>query len=367
MLGAQRKGKIINMKVAVILGDNIHRAPYYYRYEKWLCDNHIDFDVIMWNREKVKENCKGNLIEFIMADEGNNKNPLKVFKFFAFSHFVKKTVKKNIYDKVIFLGLTGCAVTLEIAFFKKYYNRKYWLDIRDYHYEWFKPYYWLEKQAIDNAYFVALSSKGFERFLPKHAYGYIHNIDPNMKDICAKFAKTSSDRIRISFIGNVRYYNENVALINSLKNDDRFLLQYFGPGSKKIAEYCKDNNIENVHFEGPFKAEQTRGFYEKTDIINNVYGNTTLETLTALSNKLYYSIYLRLPIMVSPGTFMETVCKPYNIAVSYINCEDFADRLFEWYCFRIKSGADLDYQNLQREVEQEDIAVQERFVEFIAK
>ena len=69
--------------------------------------------------------------------------------------------------------------------------------------------------------------------------------------------------------------------------------------------------------------------------------------------------------MVSPDTFMETVCKPYNIAVSYINHKDFADRLFDWYCSHKDVDTDLGYQNLQFKVEQEDAVVQQRFVEFI--
>ncbi len=353
------------MKVAVVLGDNIHCAPYYYRYEKWLCDNAIDFDVIMWNRDGTEEKCQGKLMEFVMADQGNNKNPFKIYKFFAFASFAKKVIKGNNYDKIIFLGFTGCAVTLKSSFYKKRYKGQYWLDIRDYHYEWFKPYYRLEKRAIENAHFVAISSKGFESFLPEHEYGYIHNIDPNIDKICQSFVKSDSKKIRISFIGRVRYYDENIALINSLKNDSRFVLQYYGPGSEKIEEYCKKNNIENVEFAGAFESWKTGSFYEKTDVINNVYGNTAMETLTALSNKLYYSIYLKIPIMVSSGTYMEEICKPYDTAIAYRDEESFADNLYAWYNSYVAQDNAANYELLQHKVEQEDSEVQRRFVYFI--
>ena len=352
-------------RIAVVLGCNIHWAPYYYKYEQILNENNCEFDVILWNRENINENIKENLIQFNMADISNNHNPRKVFKFFAFAKFVKKVIKNGDYEKIIFLGLQGCSLPLNASFFSKHFKDKYWLDIRDYHYEWFKPYYLLEKRVINDSYYTVISSKGFERFLPAHEYGHIHNIDPMMKSILANYNHVNSDVIRISFVGNVRYFDENVAILKHLGNDGRFCLQYFGPGIEKIKTYCNENNIKNVKFEGAFPRERTQHLYEITDIINNVYGNYLTETQTALSNKLYYAIYLKMPILVSSNTYMEEVSRQYGFSYSFTDNENFADGLYNWYMKIKMKEAIPDFKGIRDLVESEESMTKDRLEKFI--
>ena len=356
---------MMNNRIAVVLGCNIHWAPYYYRYEKLLLQNKVDFDVIMWNREGRKEKIKGNLLEFSVPDTSNDHNPRKVGKFFSYANFVRKMIKNGNYSKVVFLGLQGCALTLNAGFFSHQYKRQYWVDIRDYHYEWFKPYYMLEKLAIDNSFYAVISSSGFEEFLPPHKYGKIHNIDPMMEDIVSKYSPIKSEKIRISFIGNVRYYDENVRIIDRLGNDDRFVLQYFGPGGEQLGAYCKDHGIYNVHFEGAFDQDKTRELYEKTDIINNVYGNRLVETKTALSNKLYYSLYLELPILVSPNTYMEKISKDKSFSISFQDTVDFADKLYLWYENFQRNKPVRGFETLRAEIEENEHNWIDKFQGFI--
>ena len=319
------------MKVALVLGCNIHWTPYYYLYERMLASKSIPFDLIIWNRELLKEESLGNVIPFNLPDVSSSKDPKKFYKFLLFARFVKETVKKNKYDKIVFLGLQGCALPLRALFYVTKYKYKYWIDIRDYHYEWFKPYYLLEKVAIHYAKEAAISSEGFKTFLPKERYIHVHNVDPDIVELRRKYKKNKSERIRICFIGNVRYLEENKKLLEIFKNDDRFELQYNGNGSEVIREYCSKNNIYNVAFSPSFPREETIKYYNNTDIINNIYGNTSLETTTALSNKLYYSIYLGIPIIVSSGTYMEQFCKKYGFGIAFKEDPSFKEELYEWY------------------------------------
>ena len=247
-------------KIAVVLGSNIHWAPYFYKYESIFSKKNINFDLILWNREGLNENTIGNIISYNKKDKSCDHNFFKVFKFFAFARFTKKVIKNNKYEKIVFLGLHGCAPVLNVRYFSNNYKQKFWLDIRDYHYEWFKPYYNLEKKLINNSYKTVISSTGFKKFLPSFNYGVVHNIDSNIETIFKNFKKIPSEKIRISFIGNVRYYEENVKLLNLLKNDDRFVLQYFGANSNHLMDYCTKNNILNVEFYGRFPYEKTIDF-----------------------------------------------------------------------------------------------------------
>lgn len=351
------------MKLAVVLGCNIHWTPYYYLYERLIKSKSINFDLIIWNRENLVEKSLGRVIPFNLKDQSCDNNPRKVYKFFLFANFVKKIVEKNKYDKIVFLGLQGCALPLNAFYFSKNYKNMYWIDVRDYHYEWFKPYYMLEKYAIHNAKRVSISSEGFKSFLPKEDYIHVHNVDPDIEMVCRKYLKKANSKIRISFIGNVRYLEENKKLVDVFANDKRFILQFIGNGSELIGNYCKTKGIENIVIIPKFPREKTIDYYNETDIINNIYGNKTLETKTALSNKLYYSIFLKIPIIVSEGTYMSRFCSRYGFGISFKDNKNFKNELYEWY-LKINKNKEI-YEKAQQLVSEENETFEKHFVSFL--
>ena len=349
--------------VAIVLGSNIHWAPYYYKYEKLLKEQGKKFDLIIWNREGINEDngaCK--VISFNVKDVSNNKNPFKVFKFILFTRFVCRTLKKERYKKVIFLGTHGCAPIFGAYFLKTKYFKRYWLDIRDYQYEWFTPFFYLEKLAIKNSYNTAISSVGYKRFLPTYNYINVHNVDPNMDNVIKQYKKKDDNRIRISFIGNVRYLEECIKVVNVFKNDTRFLLQFFGSGSEKIEKYCHENNIKNTRFHGRFKLCETVHFYNITDIVNNVYGNDSIGLTTALSNKLYYCLSLKIPILVSEGTYTEEFSKKYGFGFVFRNEKNYPDQLYYEYTSKLQKP---EYGEAWKTVLQEEHIFYEEFIKFV--
>lgn len=354
-------------EIVIVLGSNTHFAPYYYKYEKMLIERRIPFDLIIWDRERSNETTKANnIIRFTLKDKGNNGNFLKIYKFFAFSRFVQKVIKARKYKKIIFLGLSGCAPTLGVHFYAQFYKNACWLDIRDHQYEWFKPYFKMEEKLIKSTFCTVISSRGFVSFLPKWDYTMVHNVDANMDAIVKNIVRQAEDKIRISFIGHVRYYSENIAFINSLANDDRFLIQYYGPGSDDLQRYCTKYKINNVVFENRrFDFKDTIFFYSKTDMINNIYGNARIETRTALSNKLYYSIYLQMPIIVSPNTYMEKVTSKYGFGISFNSSSNFADELYSFYYSVCLKKRDSLYAEAKKMVEEDECLFLRKFNAFL--
>lgn len=350
-------------KVCIVLPCNIHAAPYYYKYEKILKELNVNFDLIIWNREQIREETSANIISFNVKDIPNSGEKKKIINYFKFSFFVKKRLKEVKYQKVIFLSTSAATVALLSVFLKKRYKDKFWIDIRDYSFEWFLPYKQALSIAINNSYLTTISSKGFEEFLPKYDYLVTHNVDlPTINKVIERkrneLTKLDHESIKISFIGNIRYFNENTKILNIFKNDKRFTLQYFGTQSELLQEYCEQNGIENVKFKGRFNPEETWFYYMKTDIINNVYGNDSMELTTALSNKLYYAAGLNIPILVSPNTYMQTVSEKYNLGYTF-NTDDINmnDKLYDWYINREKSEGEIfmksvliDYTDFEREI-----------------
>lgn len=351
------------MKAAVVLSCNLHWAPYYSRYERLLNDSGVPFDLILWNREGIEEKTTANLIEFRLPDETNNGSSKKVLKFLKYAAFVKKQLKKTRYDRVVFCGTYAGVPAFLADFLKKRYRGKYWIDMRDLTYEQVSFFAKLENTAIRNSYQTVVSSKGYLPYLAEDSVGFIHNIDPTMDEIYPKFCKTPSDRIRISYIGNIAYWDSCKEMIDVLANDDRFVMNFVGPNHEPVKEYCEKNGIRNVSFHGRFPREDTVLFYNDTDIIFNLYGSGTRNVKTALSNKLYYGMRFRLPVLVNAGTYMEEIIRKYHIGFVFENTRDFADRLYAAYVNF--DHEEHSFDQAWRDVKQEDDQAIARFAEFI--
>lgn len=54
-------------------------------------------------------------------------------------------------------------------------------------------------------------------------------------------------------------------------------------------------------------------FYKYADCINNLYGSNSNYLNFALSNRLYHSVQIGIPILVCPNTFMAKIVQRYKI------------------------------------------------------
>ena len=353
-------------KICLVLPCNLYVIPYFKVYEKMFEEMNMDYDIIIWNRSLIDEKCRGQIISYYVKDIANNRDPKKVLKYIGFFHFVKKNIVKNKYEKIVLLDTSAGTAALLAGFLSKHYRNKYWIDIRDYSFENILLYKKMLGKAINSAYCCDISSRGFLKFLPKmRNYCVTHNVDYDTINNVKITTFVQDSCIRISFIGNVRYYNLNIKLLDLLKNDERFRIQFYGTESEKIRDYCVTNGIRNVDFEGRFPFEKTAFFYQKTDLINNIYGNETMEVSTALSNKLYYAAYLDKPILVSNNTYMSDVVKKYNLGyVVDLNNNNLADDIYTWY-IQYKENPSTMRQSFIDKIEKEFKDYQEKFKKFI--
>lgn len=210
------------------------------------------------------------------------------------------------------------------------------MDIRDYSLENFFVYRKLEEKVINNAYQTIISSPAYKKFLPTKEYVVAHNYNPFVENEIKRYNELRknqlTNKIRISFVGTIRFIDMDKKILTLFANDKRYIINYFGRGAELLRDYCETMNIENVNFYGSFNPSQTIDFYADTDLINNLYGNHTPFLDYALSNKLYHSALLRLPILVCPGTYMAELSSKYGIGY-VLDVEDAysPDKLFQWF------------------------------------
>lgn len=113
--------------------------------------------------------------------------------------------------------------------------------------------------------------------------------------------KTPSDKLRIGFIGSVRYYDEMKALIDaSQPYKDAVEIVVCGRGiySDKLAEYSK--GFSNVTIHGAYNIKQLEELYRNIDVTYAFYPGDT--ATISMPNKFYESIITETPIIANVNT-----------------------------------------------------------------
>lgn len=292
-----------NKKICFISLGNLYLCPYISKYIS-LID--CDYDVIYWDRHGVGEDINAKQIYAFQykMNEGTSKIK-KLIGYLKFRRYAFEIIDRNDYDGIVLLQASSGVLLHSIL--KKKYKNKYIVDIRDYTMEKNPVFFTIEKDLIDNSALAVISSKGYVSFLPPHNYTLVHNdsfIDENIID---KFEskERKKDKIVISYIGLIRFHEQNKKVILKFKNDRRFILRFIGKDAFALKEFCKVNNVNNVELIDRFPPEKTLDYYYETDIIYNLYGSNTPLLDYALSNKLYYAAKLKMPILVCEGTYYE--------------------------------------------------------------
>lgn len=319
------------MKVLLIAFHPENMSPFAQNYIKAMDEVQIDYEVIYWDRFSDREVTKIDNVYVIhrICTMGGTKWK-KIFPFYYFRKTVKEIIERGNYDKIIVINTMPGFLLSDILL--KYFKNRYIFDIRDYTYEKYSFYKNIILKLIDYSRFTAISSIGFKRFLGEsHKFVVNHNMNSDL--IGETFSqKNIGDRINIGFVGAIRYFDENVRLINKLKNNIRFRLSYIGRNNSdcNLEQYCAEHDISNVYFQGEFSNNEKEQIYSNIDFINAIYGNTSLEVTTLLPNRLYDALIFRRPIIASKGTYLGEIVDKFRIGLT-VDLEDDVSTLIDCY------------------------------------
>lgn len=303
------------MKVCIVAFAERNIIPYIEIYENILGEYKIEYDCVFWDRynDLPTEKKENEYTIHIKCMPGANKLG-KIIPMYKYKKIVESIINKHNYTHLIILTTLPGVLISKVLLNK--YRDKYILDIRDYTYEKYNFYKNIVDRLVEESYFTAISSKGFLKFL-KNSKKIVtcHNIGMDFKEEKLAQDLKSKKKIIIGFVGGVRYYKENCALIDALTNNPKYELLYVGrPNSDcDLRSYCINKNIKNVFFEGEFKNSDKPKIYEKVDIINAIYGYNSLEVTTALPNRLYDGLLFKKPILASKGTYLGDLVAKNNI------------------------------------------------------
>ncbi len=318
------------MKIALILNGNIWFSPYVNIYTKMLDEMNVCYDIISWNRDG-KDPQIG--IQYCRQIESKARWG-KLKPYLDYITFVKHSVKKHKYDKLIVFG-PQLAILL-LGFLRRYYAGRYVFDYRDLSIEqkpFLKPF--IEK-VLRNSYANAVSSPGFIGCLPK-GYKYLlshnFNVDAVRKALNDPLPETvATGHINVLTIGGIRDYSSNIEVVKALANKTDFTVRFVGKGdaSQKIEDYGKEHNIRNLEFEGFYPKEKEAEYIRNASVMNIFYP-TVITHSTALSNRFYNALIHKRPMIVTASSTQGDYVEKYNLGLSLENCENLDTKIKDWY------------------------------------
>lgn len=323
-------------KVAIISIMNLKHMSLVSIYTELFKKYGVDYDYIYidkYNDEDEIDTGAKKMYKYNINIGQNDSKLYKLKQYYTFRRFVRKVLKQEKYDSIIIWRSETGILLFDLLLLNNKYRIFY--NIRDYCYEKNILIKSIQKLIINKSVFTTISSKGFYNFLPdSNKYLFVNSLNPSALsmtrgEINKNFEKKT---IKIGFIGNVRFYESNIQIVEAFKNDNRFTIQYYGPNSQKIEEYCIKKEIRNVEFFGSFPVSETIQKFNKIDVVNNLYGTNDISLDTAISIKYYYAVLLCLPIMVYKGTYMEEVTRDYSGAFVFEgDYNSLKEDFYKWY------------------------------------
>jgi len=324
-------------KVCIVANSNLKHVSLISLYTNILDKHKITYDIIYIERYGIKEKSNARkLYPFYLQFSGGKINKIKGF--LKFRRFAKKIIKENKYDFIITWQATTAYILFDFLISK--YKNRYCLNIRDYIMEKKLPIRLILNPLLKFSTFATISSKSFTDFLPKHNYILINSINDDIITNSTrnkKSKKTSIEYpIKIGFVGNCRFFDENIKLINALKNNKKYELWFCGTNSEYLEEYAKKNEISNVITTGSFAVEETEKIMSQFDLINSAFGNEHINVKTLTPIRLYTAIGLYIPIIVNDKTQLSNIVKENKIGF-IIKSYDNLDKNIENYMKELKS------------------------------
>ena len=356
------------MKIGIVGFGNLSVMQYLFKYTAVLDREQVDYDVIYWNRMGIQEPAQftGRKISYDVPVDTFQAFHKKIFAFLRYARFVRRTIRRNRYDRLIVLTTPTATVLWDMLLGK--YRGKYIYDYRDITKETsFAPFGWFVKKLIAGSQVTMMSSKGFLETLKLPITDQImiaHNTH-RAAEKTYPVRLRRQEPIRIAYWGLVRQMELNGKLCDRFGNDPRFELVYHGTGDyEKLAAYCREKNYRNISVTGRYALEDVPGFVEHTDILHCLYVNTS-RYWPAVAVKLYDALEFRLPILLNAHTYMAQIMEDVHGSLALdLDREDIADRVYEWYHSLSAEKLEEAYGTMEASVREDDRRFEARVAEF---
>jgi glycosyltransferase involved in cell wall biosynthesis len=163
---------------------------------------------------------------------------------------------------------------------------------------------WIERLAIQKTDKIILASRFFA-----HQYEFfnkpklIAENKPYRTEVLADTRNKVQEKLIITFLGTVRYFNIFKNLIEAVKDFD-VELQIWGDGPDEGKLRAMANDIPNIKFFGRFDYAIINTIYANSDLIWAVYPSNDYNVKFAISNKYHECLLFGRPGVFAEGTHL---------------------------------------------------------------
>lgn len=355
------------MRVLIIIGCNPSKAPYIQYYIKTLNDLNCSFDIVYWNRDNINESKSDNYYSFDYPHSNTCGKLRKIWAHWKFRRFVVNHLKTHHYAKAIIFTIQS-AIQFSDILCNQFKNR-FVFDIRDYSQLYsigiFKR---IINRCLKLSCINCISSPGFRQWLPKtNEYILSHNVHQDLARSELTDIEINIGRpIKILTIGQVRDVEENYNLIQSIANDNNFSLTFIGIGDgiKELEERVVHNGYKNIYFKGRYNKKDENNIVSEYDMIN-AYMPENILSKTLMSNRIYLSLLLGKPIIVTDNSTQAEYVKKYNLGICIINTNNIKDIISTYWENFDKSIFNLGRINFLNEVKSDINIFEKTISEFV--
>lgn len=300
-------------KVKMILTNRFDPDVRVYKEAKYLAENGFDVEILCWDRENEYKDREVEFLDgikikrlFPYAKYGTGLKQLK--SFYKFILECKEYLKYEEYDYLHCHDLDGVIA----GYISKSKGSKLIFDMHE--------FYEVNGKKQKIRYLVRSIVKFFQK--KSDAIVYVNELQtsvianknkskliylPNYPERANYIGsdKTNSDKLRISYIGAVRQFDQLKKLMDACKDIQNVDISIHGAGVayKELNEI--KNNYANVKVTGKYDFTESAKLYSKSDILYVIYPTTSLQYLTSYPVKLFEAIITKTPIIVGRGTVLE--------------------------------------------------------------
>lgn len=293
----------------MILTNGFPPDPRVYKEAKTLAKNGYDVEILCWDREnsyleRETEKVDGFTIKRFFPFSRYGSGIKQIFPYISFIRQIKKYLSSKEIDIVHAHDIDA----LFAATLIKGQHKLVW-DMHEFFdgskstvaklFSKLAPYCFKRTNGI-----IIVSEKQRER--------YANMIRTNTKvalvmnaaesKIFENIEHTDSDRLRISFIGNVRDYESLTLMINIVDKLDGVDFYIHGDGHILDAVRDYSSGKKNVIITGRYAYEDAAELYANTDLVYSLY-TERVNVVGGIFNKFFESIVAKVPILGNKDTY----------------------------------------------------------------
>ena len=181
---------------------------------------------------------------------------------------------------------------------------------------------WMDRRIIRHSLLTVMTSEGFINYhgleqQRDNIFIVPNRVNPDLLNLPYRHKQLDMSPLSIGFVGGFRYQSIfNFASVVA-KEYPQICFHIFGnilENEKDIKELGDKN--KNIILHGVFRNPQDLpSVYEQLDLVLATYDVTSINAQYAEPNKMYESIFFRVPIIVSKGTFLSD--KVNSLGIGY--------------------------------------------------